>query len=280
MKQNKRRKRLHPNTLQLIRQIVGGVLVLSLLAILIVSTWYISRLQSLTINEVEVYGGETISHDLVRKLTETELEGEYLRLIPKRFVLLYPKDAITESVSNIDRIKNIRVDSISRNKIRVDFDEYVPDTLWCNLDLSQCTFVDENGFAFAQAPALTGGSFLRLEKLGVTPVTNVQAFELDQYNQVKDLANLLERNNWYIEKVAVDVADDAYLTLTEGGELKVALKDSPERIVENLFTVLSAGEFAGIGPGEFEYIDLRFGNKVFVNDLEPDVATSTEDALE
>lgn len=280
MKEKKRRKSLDPNTLQLIRQIVGGFLVLVLLAIIVISVWYVSRLPSLTIRSVDVSGGETISHDLVHQLVEAELEGEYLRFIPKRFVLMYPEDSIRSVVSEIDRIKNIEIDTTSRTSIAVSFDEYVPDTLWCTLNLEECVFVDGSGFAFAKAPSLTGGSFLRLEKLGVTPVTNIQAFESGQYLQVKQLVSLLEGNGWFVEKVAVDVAGDAYLTLTKGGELKVALNDAPEQIVENLFTVLSAGEFADIGPGEFEYIDLRFGNKVFVNDLEPDVATTTESDIE
>lgn len=280
MKRPKRKKRLDPNTLQLIKQVVGGILALTLIAVLVVSVWYLSRLPSLTVQQVQVSGGETISHDLVQKLVETELEGEYLRLIPKRFSLMYPEEAIVDSVRDIDRIKDLEVKRNTWTGLQISFNEYVPDALWCNSDLSSCVFLDSNGFAFAKAPSLTGGSFLRLEKLGVEPVTNVQVFNEDPYNQVKNLVRLLENNSWFIESVVLDVVGDAYLKLTEGGELKIALSDEPERIVENLFTVLTSPEFIDIGPGEFEYIDLRFGNKVFVNEFGTEVASSAEDKLE
>ncbi len=280
MKQLKRKKRLNPNTLQLIKQIVGGVLFLILIALLVFSVRYITRLPALTIQTVEVYGGETISRELVKTLIETELEGEYLRFIPKRFSLLYPKQAIVDSVQGIDRIKDLSIERKTRNLLEIDFDEYVPDSLWCSADSSHCVFLDSSGYAFAKAPSLTGGSFLRLNKLGVTPVTDVQALDLLSYTQVKELVSLFEENSWYINSVAVDVAGDAYLTLTDGGELKVALKDPAEQIVDNLFVVLSSPEFIDIGPGDFEYIDLRFGNKVFVNEKGSEVATSTEDELE
>ena len=48
----------------------------------------------------------------------------------------------------------------------------------------------------------------------------------------------------------------------------------PEQTVANLETVLTAPAFTDLSPGNFSYIDLRFGNKVFVNE-EQIVTTST-----
>lgn len=284
MKQKKRKKRLNPNTVLIIRKIVGGLLMVILIAVLVSSVWYLTRLQSLTIQTVNVSGGQTISHDLVRTLAEAELEGEYMRLIPKRFSLFYPKQRILNTVEEVNRIKNISVQRENPTTLVIIFDEFVPDSLWCSEGATRCVFVDSKGYAFAKAPSLTGGSFLRLDKLGVEPVTDVQAFDDREYNQIKQIVKSLENNSWFIESVEVDVAGDAYLTLTKGGELKVALSDASEQIVENLFTVLSSPEFSEIEPGNFQYIDLRFGNKVFVNEneLEPeneDTASSTDDAV-
>ncbi len=70
-----------------------------------------------------------------------------------------------------------------------------------------------------------------------------------------------------------------------GSELKtVASKDAQETI-DNLLVVLASEEFAHLKPGNFQYIDLRFGNKVFVNEelavpeeeaASEEVATTTE----
>jgi cell division septal protein FtsQ len=280
MKKAKRKRRLHPNTLQLIRQIVGGVLLLCLLVVLIVSTWYVTRLPGLTLVNVAVSGGETIEHEVVRSVVMSELDGEYLGLVPRRFVYLYPKSSILNAVQAIERIKDVELERISATSLAVSFAEYVPDALWCDAQAENCVFLDETGYAFAPAPDLTGGSFLRLEKLAITPVSGTQAFTEADYAQINQLVSLLEQNTWFVRVVAVDAAGDAYLSLVGGGELKVALTDEPAQIIDNLFTVLNSPEFTGLGPGEFEYIDLRFGNKVFVNDLEPDVATTTTDALE
>lgn len=285
MKERKRKKRLDPNTLLLIRQVMVGLIILIFITLLIVSIWYGTRIKSLTISGVEVTGGETIDHELIKELATAELEGSYLGIIPKRFAYLYPKQHIESSVYQINRIKDLTIKR-DGEVLHISLEEYVPDALWCKREKDICLFVDETGFAYAEAPSLKGGSFLRLDKLGVESVPKVQMFDTDIYDRIKELVSLLEQNGWYTHLVEVDVADDAYLTIVEGGELKVALGDEPEKIVDNLLTVLSSPEFSEIRPGNFEYIDLRFGNKVFVNEFEPEpepeseVASTTEDGLE
>jgi hypothetical protein len=60
---------------------------------------------------------------------------------------------------------------------------------------------------------------------------------------------------------------DAFLHIVDGGELKVTLTQEPQVTVNNLNVVLTSEEFKGVQPGNFQYIDLRFGNKVFVNEV-------------
>jgi hypothetical protein len=50
-----------------------------------------------------------------------------------------------------------------------------------------------------------------------------------------------------------------------GSELKVSLTLTPQQTVDNLQTVLSSEQYSDLVPGTFAYIDLRFGNKVFVS---------------
>ena len=55
-------------------------------------------------------------------------------------------------------------------------------------------------------------------------------------------------------------------------------------VVENLLVVLASPEFSHLNPGNFSYIDLRFGEKVFVNEIgevpETETATSSDEAVE
>lgn len=245
---------------------------------LIISVWYGTRIDALTISTVTVKGGETIQHAEVERIVRSKLEGTYVRLVPKTFAFTYPHDAILKEVHAIHRVKNVQVTRVGGNELLVEFDEYVPHALWCNhSESSGCYFLDENGYSFAPAPTLLGGAFLRFVSIGKDPAEHTQAFEQYEYTRVHELVRALAEAKWFVDKAEVDAAGDAFLTIVDGGLFKVSLKQSPQETVANLLTVLGSDKFAHIKPGNFEYIDLRFGEKVFVNEVTIDNTASTTD---
>lgn len=71
--------------------------------------------------------------------------------------------------------------------------------------------------------------------------------------------------------------DDRDITyrLGGGGEFRTARDESLERTLSNLEAIFNSDEFTHLEPGNFQYIDLRYGDKVFVQEELPEVATST-----
>jgi hypothetical protein len=283
----KRKKYLDPATVNLIKQIVWGLLVFFVVGLFLSIIWFGSRIDALTISTIETEGGITINEQEVKARAEAGLEGTYLRLIPKRFAYVYPKDDILARVLEVARIKDVVVERVSGTTIRITYDEYIPDTLWCGFsDEDRCLFLDEKGFAFATAPVLQGESVVRyfatereLEK-GAVPFLDVD------YQTSKTFTESLSSIGWFVKKIEINSARDVFYTLAGGGEIKATLADEALRPFDNLQTILNSEEFSHLKPGNFQYLDLRFGTRVFVNEvlLTDDVATSTatttEDALD
>lgn len=267
---------MNPSTILVVRQVIIGSLITAFLGLLISSVWFLTRIDALTITEVAVTGGETISHEEVEKIVRTNIEGTYLKIIPRSFSFMYPHKKIMEAVNEVERIKNLTIIRSGGTKLVVEFDEYIPNALWCKESASEgCFFLDENGYSFAAAPSLSGGSFLRFVAIGKDPTQATQPFLEEEYKKIQELKTLFAQSNWYISKAEIDVAGDAFLTLVEGGEFKVSLKQSAKETVDNLLTVLGSEKFIHIKPGNFEYVDLRFGSKVFVNEVTIDKNAST-----
>lgn len=280
---------MDPHTKLIIRQILIGVMIFSFIGSLVYSIWYITRLEVFTINSIQTEGGETISHDEVKNRAQTQLKGAYLGLIPYVFTYTYPKQAIYDEVSKVNRIKDVKVWRDNRKTIKITFDEYVPEALWCNSENEEvCVFLDENGYGFTTAPSLSGGALTRYNFIGRNAESGAQFLTVEKYKQLDKLKTLLKDAGWYVSQVYVDSADDIYIQIVGGGELKATLAQTPTEIVNNLVTVLSSEEFSHIVPGNFKYIDLRFGNKVFVNEVlvskevieEAEFSTTTEAQIE
>lgn len=280
----RRIRRLDPNTVVLLRQIGMGVVVISVVTLLLMGVWYGTRVPSLTITDVEATGGETINHGEVERSVQSVLDGEYLGFIPRRFAWFYPKQEVLNKVLEFERLHNVVIVRESGTKLRISYDEYVPHALWCQPEAEACIFLDVSGYAFAHAPKLSGGTFLRFITSGREAVIGDVVAEKKPYENIQEIVQLLAERGWYVSYIEIDQVGDVFLKVVGGGELKVSVEEVPEKTVENLFVVLSSEKFQHIKPGNFKYIDLRFGDKVFVNEelvvSDGTTATTSKDILQ
>jgi len=272
-----RRHTLDPSKRMLIKQLLIGFLVLSLATLFMGGLWYGTRLEKLTINKISITGGQTISHVEIKQKTEALLVGNYLGLIPKRFIWWYPHEAIFNTISDIPRIKNLVINRVSGTEIGINFEEYFPDALWCNTaNEEQCVFIDSFGYAFGEAPKLSGDTLLRYSSLEAKPAIGTFFLDSAKLAEITKFIMLLKSiPNFTISSVQIDAVDDVFYILSAGGELKASLLVPAETVFANLQSILEAKEFSHLRPGNFQYIDLRFGNKVYVNDNPIPLATST-----
>lgn len=275
-----RSKTLSPKKAYIL-QILTGVCVMVVVAGLGYGIWYVTRLPSLTIHEVVVSGGDTVKPGVVKTAIETELEGAYAALIPRTFSYLYPAAAITSSVEAIPRVKDVELARTDRNTLTVSFTEYRPEALWCDQQRRHCLFVDEAGYAFADAPVLVGGSLLRFVVEDAPPVLHGSLLSPTQIEYATLFAELIQQefefttSEYYFEQNG-----DMTLTLSGGAHLLLSQSIPAGDSLANLETILGSDEFAHLRSDNFQYIDLRFGNKVYVNEeiAVPDTPNGTSTA--
>jgi cell division septal protein FtsQ len=261
------RKRINPDTIVLLKHIGMGFFVLTGAVLLIAAVWYGTRVEMLTISEVQVSGGETIEHGQIANIAKLQLEGAYLGLVPRTFTWTYPRSAIITALEEVERVHDISIERKGGKKLLVTFKEHVPKALWCDeVGNESCLFLDETGYAFGHAPALTGGSFLRFIKTSQSAAVGESLTTKENFDDLFLITDLLSQQNWYVSQIEIDLADDAFLEMVDGGELKITLNQTPEETADNLFVVVNSEEFGHVKPGNFQYIDLRYGNKVFVNE--------------
>ena len=262
------RRIINPTKRMLLKQLALGVLLFGFFATLLAGVWYGTRVSSLTLTTVLATGGETIDHSVVEAAVQKTLNGAYLGIIPKRFAWFYPEAAAYDAVRAVPRVKNPQITRTSGTDLAVSFDEYVPFALWCTDKTDDnCLFVDSAGYAFTPSPQLKGGALVRYHSLGATPKVGDRMTSPEYVKTMTDFIHLVARNlQLEISLVEFDSADDVFYVLAGGGELRATLHDPAAQIFENLRSILASKEFSHIKPGNFQYIDLRFGNKVFVND--------------
>jgi cell division septal protein FtsQ len=271
---NKKKFYLEPEKVLIIKQVLLGLFLFSAVALILTGVWYGTRLSSLTLSNIHAVDSETIQVETVKAKVEEVLVGDYWHLIPRRFSWFYPEDKILEKLQEIERIRDVKVEKMSGTELAITFSEYLPYALWCNENDDICYFIDEFGFAFGRAPELTGESLVRYHKLGEDPQLRTSFIGEEDFNKTKEFSHLLATRDWYVTEIEVDTVRDVFYSLSDGGEIRATLEADSRETFNYLVTLHQSEEFAHLAPGNFQYVDLRFGAKVYVNE-ESELATST-----
>lgn len=273
-----KRFNLSADTKIVLRQIAIGLGVFTALALVIIGVYHLTRLPSLTLTTVTAAGGETIDAEEVKAIVASKLEGTYGKLIPRRFFLFYPQGAIVEAVEGVDRIRDVIVQRTSLTELSVTYGEHAPFALWCAPGPAEaCFFVNDRGEAFAPAPNLIGGSFIRF-RTTETPHTGMSVLSFDDFWNTVTMSELLAVQGLFVQTVEVDAVGDVFYGLTSGGELRASLRDPAAVVADNLRAILRATEFSELADGDFNYIDLRFGNKIYVSEEDVSLTAATSSA--
>lgn len=249
------------------RQVVVGVLLCIAIGLLLTIIGYVTRLSIFQIKDVSVVGGFTIPHETIKHVAETELRGTYLKLIPKRFGPLYPARGISEKIGAVSRVKNVELTRDDDNNLIIAFEEYRPQALWCpSIEATECFFIDQTGLAFAPAPTLSGAAFVRYVA-DEPPAQGHYMAERMLLDDSVQFTTLLENElSLFVTHIEAFGDYDIEYYVSGGGRIKVSQDIPMLDSFNNLKTILSSEDFAHLEPGSFNYVDLRFGDKVFVSE--------------
>ncbi|MEZ4104443.1 MAG: hypothetical protein R3B60_04115 [Candidatus Paceibacterota bacterium] len=284
----KRNKKVYlaPEQKLIIKQVFFGLVLFFFLGFLIWGIWHLTRLPAMTISKITVFDGETIQAERIENIVDNTLKGDYWRLIPKRFTWFYPEKEVLDNLKQIERIKEVSAKKVSNTEITIEFSEYIPDSLWCDNhnhnDNQKCLFIDNESYAFGLAPSLTGESLLRYRNNGKKPQIGEVLMDEKDFVTTKKFVWLLGQIGWYVSYIEVNQVGDVFYILSGGGELRATLYDDPNEVFSYLKALLASDEFSHLKSDNFKYIDLRFGEKLYVNeviDIDEGLASSTDNTL-
>jgi cell division septal protein FtsQ len=210
--------------------------------------------------------GTTVTEPLdISEFTLNTLGGRYVWLLPKSSIFLVHNESIAESIKGaFPRLKSVIVDRDGLSSLRVTVTEYPGVYLWCD---DACSFMDENGTVFADAPYFSGSAYLKIYS-GVRapyPFTPITQEELTLVAHLKDRLEAID-----IVPLSMRFESDRKLSVSFNHYTHVALLyfDQTEDIDRALATLYSGLRTDSVAqkyhdPNKvLEYLDMRFVNKL------------------
>ena len=235
----------------------------SILGILIVGgSAYFSSLDSSKISTININDTVFFNKAEIEKIVTTESEGSYLWFFNKNNIFLLPRKNIERKIKEYNQsIKSATLSLSGLNSISINIEEYKTAAIWCMEE--NCYYLNEEGIAFAKAPQDYDRNLVKFSNLIEGDPIGKTYSNSENFKKIINLINLF--SNVPLRIVSVKAEDGVTFSLYTDTNMKILYEggDDPEEIANNLNTIIEKDAISKSQLINIDYIDLRFGNKVY-----------------
>lgn len=262
---NKRKKKIR------VLEIFWAVVILLFLSLII----WTSRQERFLITDISITGknGVTGKEEVTKKI-EDLISGNYLWLIPRKNILIYPRRLIEMSLlESIPKLKSVDLKLEDSRVLTLEVEEREPFALYCpnvselrkQTQTGECFFLDEEGFIFARAPSFSGDVyFIYATSKAIENPPGKQFMGMEDFDALVQFLEKLAVLN--IETVSFEARDNERSILTSSGaEILWGENNDLSVIYANLEAFLTEDSIRKETNflNRILYLDLRTKNKVF-----------------
>ncbi|PIT91468.1 hypothetical protein COU17_00565 [Candidatus Kaiserbacteria bacterium CG10_big_fil_rev_8_21_14_0_10_49_17] len=234
-----------------------------------------THIEAIQIQEIVVEGNGVTAKGALSASVQEALDGMYFPYISKRNIFLYPKDAIEEKVlAEFPRLASVTFTRLDTQTLSVQFQEFQPVALYCR---ESCYFINSTGYIFAPAPEFSGTLLVRFTGGGLVgePV-GAQFVSVGEFKKLLQFIEGVAVRGLAVEHIELLPAGDARALLSSGTAILFSRTISVLVTLENLHASLSSEALSG-GLDGVDYIDLRFGNRVYFKKKTEAVPPASDD---
>ncbi len=265
------------------RVAVRVVLLVVLMAVLVMGLLYALTWEGFRVQELVVSTNGALPVGEVTDLAMEHIRASSLLFVPRTSIFLLDIKGLHALLHDTyPRIESVQVRRTGVTAAVIQIRERVPEALWCGDVVppiayarastragsadeawGSCYLLDQNSFIYSRAPVYTGSRYPRyygsLEK--AQPIGQY-FIEADEFRRLQHLLELLASSG--VETTALLLLDerDMELYLSEGLRVIVARDHAPEVFLRRMTASLEADVIDR--SREVEYVDFRFGSKVFI----------------
>jgi hypothetical protein len=244
-----------------IRILLFVLISIAVITLILLLSWG-SRHPRINVSEVSVTGVSELPQKVVEAFAEGVLNDGNFRIFSRNNIFLYPRSKIEKELSSeFPRVMTASVSlaSIIDPSLVIKIKERESHSLWCRSD-RDCFLLDNTGFIFANAEGetISSGNIFTGGLVGENPIG--YSFLPNHYVKISKLIEGVR--DLSINVKSINILNDTDFSIIDNDDmhLKVSFNQSIEEVLSNLKAILGS---SAIKDRDIEYIDLRFGNRVY-----------------
>lgn len=253
--------------------------------VLVALTSYGAHRKEVRITKVILRGGILVTRTDIGEKSLNFMKGSYFWLYPKNVAFWYPKKSLEEYLkNNFKRIDAIQIHLEGLNTMVIDIVERQPFAIWCDSlpdekqistttqmedgsELEKCYFLDQNSTIFSEAPYFSGDAYFKYYgSIGTTtPIGNYYISSTTEFDEINSFIESVKNMSLHPVYLTTKDDEDYSLVISGGGEIYFDLKKPLSEVAQNLESLLRTPALSTSTNTDLpiDYIDLRYGNKLF-----------------
>jgi cell division septal protein FtsQ len=249
------------------KKIIRALLVIFLVLFFIAAFIFAFRIPQILITTVSVEGNTGIQTADIQKIANRDLSGFYYFLFPKNNILIYSKQQIIRDIrTTFTQAGTISVSDSSLDSITIAISERKPNDLWCDsTSTSTCYFMDKTGYIFSLAPTVTGSVYLKYFGGFEGNPIDKQFIPTDKIAALDAFAVSVKNLGLVPQSITIMSYNEYRMQIAGNGVIFFNNETPFDAELSNLAVLLQQKDFTPLATGgipQFEYIDLRYGNKL------------------
>jgi hypothetical protein len=231
-----------------------------------IGTVFAVRANFWQVTRFEVVGTSSISNEAVQNLASSFLVGNKFLFVPRSNIFAFDEEMLKNKLlSEFTRLGEVEVNkNIFSRSVEVKVAERGAEYLWCSAT-EECFFMSNDGLIFEKvSPEKSFESAGKIIFRGlITSDPLLQNFATgEQMQNYTEFLDTLAKNNIHVDEISIESPEKA-IAETSLGQIFFSPKD-PDLATAAFNSILLIEEVKTKNPAvRFEYIDARFGNKVF-----------------
>lgn len=255
---------------------------ITLVMVFFIGSFYILRADFLQVKDFEILGVENAQTEAIENTASSFISGTKFFLLPKSNMIFLSKEKLTaQLLASFNRLETVEVNKqfFSKN-VEISVKERRADFLWClpaqagSDQTESCFFMNKDGLVFEKSD-LIGNVFESSPVNEAEPINKIvfrgklegnplmkNFATLEEMQNFLSLAQVFENAGFKIISINIESPDKAVAKSNIGNIVFNPSEANLSLTAEN--TVLLINDIRSKNPSaRFQYIDARFGNKMF-----------------
>lgn len=232
---------------------------------ILAGTIAILNIPAIQINQVKITGNVFVDTSEIEEKTNTLLNTKIIGLIPKRNIFIFSKRELEQELKQNPAIVSVKIRKDFFQTLSIDIVEQEKEMLYCvSIEKTECYYVNKIGFVYAKVEDI------------IIPEQEIIIYVENKNKKLKD--TLIEEKVYidivlFVKNLAREQIKVREVYIKPDGVVEFVSADTTKFITSifdefskdfaNLIALFEQQVLTKEQLVEVEYIDLRFGNKVF-----------------